>query len=122
MKIIRVRPWAKATAVIPPPAAPPTIEAAPAPMNTSAKVPMNSARSLGASEFDIFDLQEMRRAPASRRDQSRAGERCVGGKARQALPEGPPVGRQSGRVSPPAHAGYVTRQQAVVAESQDCRS
>src|SRR5580693_1215119 len=98
MKIIRVRPWAKATAVIPPPAAPPTIEAAPAPMNTSAKVPMNSARSLGAIEFGILKTPRDECAPASRRDQRRVGERSVGWKDRQAPNEGTPVGRQSGRV------------------------
>jgi hypothetical protein len=37
----------------PKPAAP-TIDAAPAPMNTSAKVPMNFATTLGVSEFDIL--------------------------------------------------------------------
>jgi hypothetical protein len=51
MKTIKVRPWEKAIAEIPPrPAAPLAMEAAPAPapMCTSAKVPMNSARGLGA--------------------------------------------------------------------------
>src|ERR1700730_16146109 len=48
------KPWAKATAVIPlRPAPPPTTAAAPAPMNTNTKVPMNSARSLGVSRLDI---------------------------------------------------------------------
>src|ERR1700736_1528072 len=49
------RPWASATAVIPlRPAPPPTTAAVPAPMNTNAKVPMNSARSLGAIRSDII--------------------------------------------------------------------
>src|ERR1700680_2861573 len=50
------RPWAKATAVIPGRPTPlPTTAAAPAPMNTKAKVPMNSARSFGAIRLDIVD-------------------------------------------------------------------
>src|SRR5438132_12303263 len=54
-----VRPWAKAIAAIPlRPAPSPTTAAAPAPINTNAKVPMNSARSLGAREFGIADLQK----------------------------------------------------------------
>src|ERR1700682_2692414 len=53
---MRAGPWAKATAVIPlRPAPPPTTAAAPAPMNTNEKVPMNSARSLGAIRLDIVD-------------------------------------------------------------------
>src|SRR3981189_3415185 len=49
------RPWAKATGVIPlRPAPRPTTAAAPAPMNTNEKVPMNSARSLGAIRLDII--------------------------------------------------------------------
>src|SRR4030088_229446 len=53
-----VKPWAKAIAAIPGrPTPSPTTAAAPAPMNTNAKVPMNSARSLGAREVDIADLQ-----------------------------------------------------------------
>src|ERR1700738_4364077 len=50
------RPWAKATATIPlRTVPPPTTAAVPAPMNTNEKVPMNSARSLGAIRLDIFD-------------------------------------------------------------------
>src|SRR6202022_2629629 len=50
------RPWAKATATIPlRPVPPPTTAAVPAPMNTNEKVPMNSARSLGAIRLDIVD-------------------------------------------------------------------
>src|ERR1700676_2126443 len=50
------KPWAKATAMIPlRPAPPPTTAAAPAPMNTNEKVPINSARSLGAIRLDIVD-------------------------------------------------------------------
>src|SRR3954470_5725901 len=67
-----VRPWAKAIAAIPGrPTPSPTTAAAPAPMNTKAKVPMNSARSLGAREFDIVGLQKcLRRSarPASRQE------------------------------------------------------
>src|ERR1700682_2841784 len=54
-----VKPWAKAPAVIPlRPAPPPTTAAAPAPMNINAKVPMNSARSLGAIRLDIVDSRD----------------------------------------------------------------
>src|SRR5882672_7572357 len=49
------RPCARATAVIPDRPAPPTTAAAPAPMNTNEKVPMNSARSFGAIRLDIVD-------------------------------------------------------------------
>src|SRR5258705_2417264 len=67
-----VKPWAKAIAAIPGrPTPSPTTAAAPAPMNTNAKVPMNSARSLGAREFDIIGLQKcLRRSarPASRQE------------------------------------------------------
>src|SRR5258705_4062916 len=67
-----VKPWAKAIAAIPGrPTPSPTTAAAPAPMNTNAKVPMNSARSLGAREFDIAGLQKcLRRSarPASRQE------------------------------------------------------
>src|ERR1700730_7318091 len=50
------RPWAKATATIPlRPVPPPTTAAVPAPMNTNEKVPMNSARSLGAIRLDVVD-------------------------------------------------------------------
>src|SRR3977135_890911 len=49
-----VRPWATAIAAIPGrPTPSPTTAAAPARMNTNAKVPMNSARSLGAIRLDI---------------------------------------------------------------------
>src|ERR1700719_2568828 len=54
-----VKPWAKAIAAIPgSPTPSPTIAAAPAPMNTKAKVPMNSARSLGAIRLDIVDSRD----------------------------------------------------------------
>src|SRR5882762_2819657 len=70
------RPWAKATAVIPlRPAPPPITAAAPAPMNTNEKVPMNSARSLGAIRLDIFDSRD---EMAARRDQVCDKERYVG--------------------------------------------
>src|SRR5207237_7492599 len=62
-----VKPWAKATAATPGrPAPPPTTAAAPAPMNISAKVPMNSARSLAAIRLDIVDS---RHEMTTRRDQ-----------------------------------------------------
>src|SRR5580704_6921230 len=49
-----VKPWARAIAAIPGrPTPSPTTAAAPAPMNTKANVPMNSARSLGAIRLDI---------------------------------------------------------------------
>src|SRR5216684_5709250 len=52
-------PWAKATAMIPlRPVPPPTTAAVPAPMNTNEKVPMNSARSLGAIRLDIVDFRD----------------------------------------------------------------
>src|SRR5229473_8471180 len=48
------KPWASAIATIPGrPTPSPTTAAAPAPMNTNEKVPMNSARSLGAIRLDI---------------------------------------------------------------------
>src|SRR6476620_237598 len=69
------RPWAKATAVIPlRPAPPPITAAAPAPMNTNAKVPMSSARSFGAIRSDIV-ISRVRLTV--RRDQLRATKRCV---------------------------------------------
>ena len=53
-KTIIVRPWAKAIADNPLRLTPvPTTAAAPAPMNTNAKVPMNSARSLAERWFCI---------------------------------------------------------------------
>ena len=52
-------PWAKAIAAIPGRPTPlPTTAAAPAPMNTKAKVPMNSARSFGAIRLDIVDSRD----------------------------------------------------------------
>src|ERR1700682_4509086 len=58
-KAMTVKPWARATAVIPlRPAPPPTTAPAPAPIDINVKVPMNSARSLGSREFGIADLQE----------------------------------------------------------------
>src|SRR5882672_9732623 len=50
------RPWARAIAAMPGRPTPlPTTAAVPAPMNTKEKVPMNSARSLGAIRLDIVD-------------------------------------------------------------------
>src|SRR5215471_16309295 len=54
-----VRPWANAIAAIPlRPTPSPTTAAAPAPMNTNEKVPMNSARSLGAVLLDIVHSRD----------------------------------------------------------------
>jgi hypothetical protein len=54
-----VKPWAKAIAATPGrPVPSPITAAAPAPMNINAKVPMNSARSLGASRLDIVDSRD----------------------------------------------------------------
>src|ERR1700744_1325316 len=53
-KAMMARPWAKAIAAIPGRPTPlPITAAAPAPMNTKAKVPMNSAPSFGAIRLDI---------------------------------------------------------------------
>src|SRR6266404_6000268 len=58
-----VKPWAKAIAAIPGRPTPfPITAAAPAPMNTNEKVPMNSARSLGAIRLGIV-LSGDRRVP-----------------------------------------------------------
>src|ERR1700674_2408202 len=74
-----VKPWAKATAVMPlSPAPPPTTAAVPAPMNTNEKVPMNSARSLGAIRLDIVDLQ---RALAAHIELFRGGGSAAGAAA-----------------------------------------
>src|ERR1700676_728304 len=90
-------PWAKAIAVIPGRPTPlPTTAAAPAPMNTKAKVPMNSARSFGAIRLDIVDSRGEIDRPA--RDQSRAGEQSVGFGD----------GRRHGSAPPAGEAGVVT--------------
>src|SRR3954471_781403 len=95
-----VKPWAKAIAAIPGrPTPSPTTAAAPAPMNTKAKVPMNSARSLGAREFDIAGLQKcLRRStrPASRQEHASV---CVSPTSRsrptkRALPRGDHLRRE----------------------------
>src|ERR1700744_6042301 len=53
------RPCANAIATIPGmPTPSPTTAAVPAPMNTNAKVPMNSARSFGAIRMDIVDSRD----------------------------------------------------------------
>src|SRR6267154_1932290 len=58
-KAMTVKPWARAAAVIPlRTAPPPTTAPAPVPMDINTKMPMYSARSLGAREFGIADLQE----------------------------------------------------------------
>src|SRR5712671_6592449 len=54
-----VKPWAKAIAAMPGrPTPSPTTAAVPAPMNINAKVPMNSARSLGAIRLGIVDSRD----------------------------------------------------------------
>src|SRR3954466_14769624 len=54
-----VKPCASAIAAIPgKPTPSPSTAAAPAPMKTNEKVPMNSARSLGAIRLDIVDSTE----------------------------------------------------------------
>jgi hypothetical protein len=64
----------------------------PAPMNTNEKVPMNSARSLGAIRLDIF----LSRDEIDRSARSRAKEQYVG----WGLPAAPETaaGRRSERV------------------------
>src|ERR1700754_851291 len=53
------KPWAKAIAAMPgKPTPSPTTAAAAAPMNTNAKVPMNSARSLGGIRLDIVGSKD----------------------------------------------------------------
>src|ERR1700722_16388425 len=69
------RPWASAIATMPGrPTPSPTTAAVPAPMNTNAKVPMNSARSFGAIRLDIIDSEDEIDAP---RDQICAKGRYV---------------------------------------------
>src|SRR5258708_2898327 len=93
------RPCAKAIAVIPGRPTPlPTTAAAPAPMNTKAKVPTNSARSFGAIRLDIvFSIGEIDRAARSgaRRGSLRwfwgmptARERAVGRRRRAGVLRG----------------------------------
>src|SRR6202022_3864768 len=88
------KPWAKATAVIPlRPAPPPTTAAAPAPMNTNEKVPMNSARSLGAIRLDIVLSRDViDRSARSRLHQGTI--RWLGGGRRHGRE--PPAGEASG--------------------------
>src|SRR3979411_113329 len=92
-----VKPWANAIAAIPGrPTPSPTTAAAPAPMNTNAKVPMNSASSLGAREFDIADLQ--RWSGSARRDVVCARKQRVGlGVAGGAGERLPPAGERRER-------------------------
>src|ERR1700704_5968664 len=87
------KPWAKATATIPlRPAPPPTTAAAPAPMKTNERVPMNSTRSFNVIRLDIFS-PEMRLT--ARRDQVRQGTaRWLGGGRRHG--RAPPAGEASG--------------------------
>src|SRR5271154_4482451 len=69
-------PWANAIATMPGrPTPSPTTAAVPAPMNTNAKVPMNSARSFGAIRLDIVDSEDAIDVP---RDQACAKGRHVG--------------------------------------------
>src|ERR1700719_5310741 len=96
-----VKPWAKAIAAIPGrPTPSPTIAAVPAPMNTNAKVPMNSARSLGAIRLDIVLSRDEIDAW---RDQGCAKQQFVGGGA----PDG--TGSAAGRRSEPAYSAAIVR-------------
>src|SRR5882757_11302271 len=96
-----VKPWAKAIAAIPGrPTPSPTTAAAPAPMNTNEKVPMNSARSFGAIRLDMFDS----------RDKTTARREHVGAKKRYAGWERPTVrGRAAGRGSERAYSAAIIR-------------
>src|ERR1700694_1017593 len=81
------RPWAKATAVIPLTAEPqPTTAAAPAPMNTNEKVPMNSARSLGAIRLDIVDSTDEIELLGAIRSAPRYDTLVGGGRRRRRAP------------------------------------
>src|ERR1700688_2516303 len=88
------RPCANAIATIPGmPTASPTTAAAPAPMNTNAKVPMNSARSLGAIRLDIvLSGDEINRW----RDKARAKQQYVGLRGQPTAWEAPPAGEADG--------------------------
>src|SRR5258708_2147572 len=94
---MRAKPWARAIAAIPlRPAPSPTTAAAPAPMNTKEKVPMNSARSLGAIRLDIVDSRD--EIDRSARSGLRQGTiRCLGG------------GRRHGRAPPAANRAGLLR-------------
>src|SRR5712671_1033165 len=88
-----VKPWAKAIATIPGrPTPSPTTAPAPAPMNINAKVPMNSARSLGTIRLDIvLSRDEIDRW----RDQVCAKQQNVSERSRQ-HGRVPPAGEASG--------------------------
>src|SRR6267378_1908773 len=96
------KPWAKATAMIPlRPAPPPTTAAAPAPMNTNEKVPMNSARSLGTIRLDIVDSRDER---AARCDQLSGRKRFVVGWVADGAGGAPPAGKAAGPIPPRSSA------------------
>src|SRR5882724_1189904 len=97
-----VKPWAKAIAAIPGrPTPSPTTAAAPAPMNINAKVPMNSASSLGAIRLDIVDSRyEM----ATRRYQVSGKERYVVGWVADGAGGAPPAGEAAGPTPPRSSA------------------
>src|SRR5258708_16121310 len=88
-----VKPWAKAIAAIPGrPTPSPTTAAAPAPMNTNEKVPMNSARSFGAIRLDIVDSRD--EIDCSARSGLRQGTMCWIERP-AARDMGPPAGEAS---------------------------
>src|SRR6202035_162071 len=96
------RPWANAIATIPGmPTPSPTTAAVPAPMNTNAKVPMNSARSLGAIRLDIVLSRDEIDAW---RDQGCAKQQFVGGGG---AADG--TGSAARRRSEPAYSAAIVR-------------
>src|SRR3981189_3650212 len=87
------KPWAKATATIPlRPAPPPTTAAAPAPMKTNERVPMNSARSFDVIRLDIVLSSD--KIDCSARSGVRQAVRWLGGGRRHG--RAPPAGEASG--------------------------
>src|SRR4051812_48295579 len=91
-----VKPCASAIAAIPgKPTPSPSTAAAPAPMKTNEKVPMNSARSLGAIRLDIVDSTE--EVDRSTRTGLRQEQFVRGGRRRGE--ERPPAGEASARHS-----------------------
>src|SRR6266705_1404720 len=97
-----VKPWAKAIAATPGrPTPSPTTAAAPAPMNINAKVPMNSARSLGAIRLDIVDARDER---AARCDQLSGTKRFVVGWVADGAGGAPPAGGAAGPIPPRSSA------------------
>src|ERR1700737_3759138 len=88
------------------PAPPPTTAAAPAPMNTNEKVPMNSARSFGAIRLDIVDSRGEIDRPA-RSDLRRGTMRWLLGNGRR-RGRGWPAGENEGAYSAGMLCGFKT--------------